>query len=420
MRPRDFAAYFGQEDITGQGRVITEMIARHAPFSMILWGEPGCGKTTLAGLIAENLAIESHFLSAVSCGVADVREVIKRGKANRESGKQTILFLDEIHRFNKAQQDSILSAVESGDIILIGATTENPSFSVIRPLLSRSRVLRLKKLSDAALGRILDNALTLDTVIAECGITLDDDARRLVIECANGDARRMLNILETAALTVRGVIDTDSIVEAVKETYGLYDKKGDRHYDTISAFIKSLRGSDPDAALLYLAMMIQSGEDPMFIARRLVIFAAEDIGNASPTALQLAVTTLHAIEKIGMPEGRIVLAQCVTFLASSPKSNASYRGIDAALAVLETKTPDIPMHLRNAPTTLMAEFGYGKNYRYPHDYPGAFVKEEYLPEGIAPEFYRPTSHGTEKMIQERLHALWPERYTSKGEQEDND
>lgn len=411
IRPKTISDYFGQEELTGEGRVVRMMIEKNLPFSMILWGEPGCGKTTLAGIIAESLDIEFHFLSAISCGVSEVRNVIQLGKKNKASGLKTLLFLDEIHRFNKSQQDSVLSAVENGDIILIGATTENPSFSVISPLLSRTRVIKLKKHSRDSLRKILEKAITEDEIISKINIEFNG-AEDELIDSSNGDARRMLNILETAALTAKDSIITSEILkEAVKEVYSIYDKKGDNHYDSISAFIKSMRGSDPDAAVLYLAKMISAGEDPMFIARRMVIFASEDIGNASPTALSIALSALNAVEKIGMPESRIILSQCACFLASSPKSNASYVAINKALEFLESNSMEIPYHLRNAPTSLMREMGNSKGYKYPHDYPGSFVKEKYLPDNASDlVLYNPTENGSEKNIKERLRILWPERF----------
>jgi putative ATPase len=411
IRPKTISEYFGQEELTGEGRVVRMMIEKNLPFSMILWGEPGCGKTTLAGIIAESLDIEFHFLSAISCGVSEVRNVIQLGKKNKASGSKTLLFLDEIHRFNKSQQDSVLSAVENGDIILIGATTENPSFSVISPLLSRTRVIKLKKHSRDSLRKILNKAITEDEIISKINIEFNG-AEDELIDSSNGDARRMLNILETAALTAKDSIVTSEILkEAVKEVYSIYDKKGDNHYDSISAFIKSMRGSDPDAAVLYLAKMISAGEDPMFIARRMVIFASEDIGNASPTALSIALSALNAVEKIGMPESRIILSQCACFLASSPKSNASYAAINKALEFVESNSIEIPYHLRNAPTSLMREMGNSKGYKYPHDYPGSFVKEKYLPDNASDlVLYNPTENGSEKNIKERLKVLWPERF----------
>ncbi|MBN2158316.1 MAG: replication-associated recombination protein A [Spirochaetes bacterium] len=412
-RPRTIEEFIGQEHLLSEHRVLKTIIDKGAAFSLILWGDPGSGKTTLARLIASYCMMDSHFLSAISAGVADVRKVIEKGKKNRAKGIQTLLFLDEIHRFNKAQQDSVLGSVESGDIILIGATTENPSFNVISPLLSRTRVLKLSRLSEDNLSRILEQALARDELLRESGVRFsNDDVKEKLVAIANGDARRMLNILETAfTLTPDGLITGDHLEEAVRNSMLYYDRAGDRHYDTISAFIKSLRGSDPDAAVYYLARMILSGEDPVFIARRMVIFASEDIGNAAPNAITLAVSAMTATQNIGLPEARIILSQCATYLASAPKSNASYMAIENAMTAAKDFNYEIPLHLRNAPTDLMKKLGYHKGYRYPHDYDRHFVMEDYLPEEIRGEvFYDPTVEGSEKAIRERLKSLWPERY----------
>ena len=388
------------------------MIDQGEAFSLILWGEPGSGKTTLARLIAQYCSMEPHYLSAISAGVADVRRVIEKGKANREQGRQTLLFLDEIHRFNKAQQDSVLASVESGDIILIGATTENPSFNVISPLLSRTRVLKLNKLNEEELMTILNNAVENDTILKEGNVRFSADVKEKIVAAAVGDARRLLNIIETAfSLSRDGLIETEHFEEAVVNSMIYYDRAGDRHYDTISAFIKSLRGSDPDAAVYYLARMIIAGEDPVFIARRMVIFASEDVGNAAPTALNLAVSTFTAVKNIGLPEAEIILSQCATFLASAPKSNASYRAIMQAKESAKRSAYEIPLHIRNAPTGLMKSLGYAKGYQYPHDHEGHFVDDQYLPKEIQDSvFYNPTEEGSEKTIKERLRKLWPQKY----------
>lgn len=411
-RPVSLAEYVGQEHLTGQGRIIHSAVNGGRAFSMILWGDPGTGKTTLAKIIAEGCGMEYHYLSAVSSGVADVRKVIASGEKNRSMGRQTLLFLDEIHRFNKAQQDAVLGAVEAGDIVLIGATTENPSFSVISPLLSRARVLKLNRLSSGDLASILEKALAGDRILKEGNIRLDDGVAENLVELGNGDARRMLNILEVAfMLSTEGFVTAKELKDAFENTIVYYDRKGDRHYDTIAAFIKSLRGSDPDAALYYMSKMILAGEDPEFIARRMVILASEDIGNASPNAIQIAVSTMTAVQNIGMPESELILAQCAIFLASSPKSNASCMAISAAKNAALSGDYEIPLHIRNAPTGLMKRMGYGKDYRYPHNYDGNFVDETYLPEELeGSRFYNPTENGSEKAIKERLMRLWPERY----------
>ncbi len=413
MRPRHAADYMGQSHIMGKGAIVRTMLEKKTPFSMILWGDPGCGKTTLAMLIAEDLDMESEFLSAISAGVADVRKVIQRGRENKVRGVKTLLFIDEIHRFNKAQQDAVLGAVEAGDVILIGATTENPSFSVISPLLSRARVLKLKPLSEDELLNILNQTLEKDELIKKRNIRFDDGVKEKAVKLAQGDARRLLNLLEIAVMmSESGVIDDQLLKESLKEIAVNYDKDGERHYDTISAFIKSIRGSDPDAAIYYLARMIEGGEDPIFIARRMIILASEDIGNASPQALPIAVAAMTAAQNIGFPEARIPLAQCAIFLASSPKSNATDLAIDKALGrVREGGSYEIPLHIRNAPTKLLSEIGYGKGYRYPHSYPGHFVKEQYLPDEIKDTvFYQPTNLGSEAQIKQRLETLWGERY----------
>ena len=411
-RPRTLDEFIGQEHVTSPGKIIRSALDRGAIFSVIFWGDPGSGKTTLARIISDAIGMESHFLSAISSGVADVRKVIEIGKGNRGEGRQTLLFLDEIHRFNKAQQDAVLGAVESGDIILIGATTENPSFSIIAPLLSRARVVKLNRLTEGDLIRILDNAVKKDPLLKQGEIRFQEGTRELIASLAGGDARRMLNILETSlSISETGIVTGEAVREAVENSVIYYDRAGDRHYDTISAFIKSLRGSDPDAAVYYLARMVIAGEDPEFIARRMVIFASEDVGNASPNALPIAVSALTAVQNIGMPESEIILSQCATFLASSPKSNASYLAIRKAKAAAAEEGHEIPLHIRNAPTGLMKKLGYGKDYRYPHDFPGHFVEENYLPEGLrGSRFYEPGEEGSEKAIHERLKRLWPGKY----------
>ncbi len=411
-RPASLKEFIGQNHLLGKGKILKVVFEKRTPFSMILWGEPGSGKTTLARLIAEYCNADSYFLSAISSGVQDVRKTIIEGKKNKENGIQTILFIDEIHRFNKAQQDAVLGAVEAGDVILIGATTENPSFQVIAPLLSRSRVLRLHKLSNDELTEIIDNAISNDKILQHSDIFFDQGVKENLIEISQGDARRMLNILE-ASLLISGdsSITVEILEEAIRDTVIYYDRAGDKHYDTISAFIKSVRGSDPDASVYYLARMLIAGEDPEFIARRMVILASEDIGNASPNALTIATSAFLAVKNIGMPEAEIILSQCATFLASCPKSNASYLAIKSAKETAMKSPLEIPMHLRNAPTGLMKKMGYGKEYKYPHNHKGHFIKQDYLPGKIKNDvFYSPTDEGSEEAIKKRLARLWPERY----------
>ncbi len=418
MRPRALEEFVGQEKLVGRGRVVRRMIETDHLHSMILWGPPGSGKTTLAQLISR--VTSSHFveLSAVTSGVRDIRREAEEARHRIGStSTRTILFVDEIHRFSKSQQDALLPHVEAGTFILIGATTENPSFEVIAPLLSRTRVYTMEPLTDDDMNRIIEGALSdLERGLASANPVLDDDARSFLLTTANGDARSVLNALEVA---VEGAtIDngyrtiTVELVEQAIEKRARYDRLGDMHYDTISAFIKSVRASDPDAAIYYLARMIDAGEDPLFIARRLVILAAEDIGLANPNGLAVAVAAQQAVSFVGMPEGRIPLAEATIFLASAPKSNSAYMAIDKALALVrQTKDEPVPMHLRNAPTRLMEDLGYGKNYQYPHSEPGNFVRVENLPDGVrGSRFYEPGNLGAERQIGERLQIWWGERY----------
>ena len=417
VRPRHIDELFGQEHLVGAEGPIRRYIEEGRIPSMIFWGPPGSGKTTLAEICAGSLNYRFEQLSATDAGVKDVRRVLDTAdKTRRIEGRQTLLFIDEIHRFNKAQQDTLLHAIEQGLIVLIGATTENPSFEVNRALLSRMQVYILQPLGDEEVRRVVERAIADDPVISAAGIEVRD--MEFLLGYATGDARKALNALEAAAsLVPRGtspvVIDRKLFEQALQHRAASYDKGGESHYDTVSAFIKSMRGSDPDAALFWMAKMIDGGEDPKFIARRMVIFASEDIGNADPYALTLAVSVFHSVELIGMPEARINLAQGATYLASCPKSNASYEGIGAALSEVKKGAANAvpPLYLRNAPTDLMKEIGYGEGYRYPHNYPGHFVDEHYFPEQMEPKaYYRPTGEGREKFIRERLESLWKDRY----------
>ena len=418
MRPRNLDEFVGQQKLVGQGRVVRRMIERDRIHSMILWGPPGSGKTTLAQLISG--VTKSHFaeLSAVTSGVRDIRrEAAEAQHRIGSTGTRTILFIDEIHRFSKSQQDALLPHVEAGTFILIGATTENPSFEVIAPLLSRTRVYTIDPLDNTDMSSIIDAALNdQERGLAVVKPVLDEEARSFLLRASNGDARSALNALEIAVDSAsaedgKRVVTVDLIEQAI-EKRSRYDRLGDMHYDTISAFIKSVRASDPDAAIYYLARMIDAGEDPLFIARRLVILAAEDIGLANPNGLAVAVAAQQAVSFVGMPEGRIPLAEATIFLASAPKSNSAYMAIDRALGLVR-QSPDepVPMHLRNAPTRLMERMGYGKDYEYPHDAPGHFQPSENLPENVrGNRFYEPEELGAERQIAERLRYWWGERY----------
>ena len=416
MRPRTLEELVGQEHLLGEGGVLKELIERDRLHSMIFWGEPGVGKTTLARLIAAKTGGDFHAISAVTSGVKDVKQIIELAKKNRRTGRKTILFIDEIHRFNKAQQDALLHAVEDGTLTLIGATTENPSFEVIPPLMSRCRVFRFNPLNADHLRTVLHRAVKEDSVLKKLAINLEAGAEEAMIAISGGDARELLSALEIAvdlADEDKGkiVITPELLERAVLRRLSRYDKKGDRHYDTISAFIKSLRASDPDAAVYWLARMLDAGEDPVFIARRMVISASEDIGNAMPNALVLANAAFDTVTKIGMPEARITLAQAATYLASCPKSNASYAAINKAEeAVREDPDRPVPLHLRNPVTGLMKAMDYGKDYQYAHSHPGHFVEMNCLPEGLEDKiFYEPSDQGQEQAIAERLKAWWKKR-----------
>ncbi len=419
MRPRSLAQYVGQTHLVGEGCILRKMIESGNLSSFILWGPPGVGKTTLAHIIALTLEREFFTLSAVTAGVKDVREIIEKAKANSLFAPKAapVLFIDEIHRFNKAQQDALLGAVETGTIILIGATTENPSFEVITPLLSRCQVFVLKSLSADDLQVLLDRALTEDVLLKEKNIRVDQT--QALMRYSGGDARKLLNVLEIVVDSQSGsdpiVIDNDTVTSGIQENMAIYDKDGEMHYDIISAFIKSIRGSDPNAAVYYLARMIDGGEDPLFIARRLCLSASEDVGLANPNALLLANACFEVVSKIGMPEGRIPLAETTVYLASSPKSNGSYMALEKALSLVkETGNLSVPLPIRNAPTSLMQELGYSDGYKYAHDYPGHFVDMEFLPDVIkGTVFYEPQENRHENALKEYLERCWPKYYKKK-------
>lgn len=414
MRPRSLDDYVGQKHLVGEGAILRKMIDAGRISSFILWGPPGVGKTTLAQIIAHTLKVPFYTLSAVTSGVKDVREVIERAKNNRFfDSASPILFIDEIHRFSKSQQDSLLGAVEKGIVTLIGATTENPSFEVIRPLLSRCQLYVLKPLGKDDLQGLLERAIHKDVVLKEKDITLKETGAML--RYSGGDARKLLNILELIVNSFSSdeIIITDEVVERKLQQNPLaYDKQGEMHYDIISAFIKSIRGSDPDAALYWMARMIEGGEDPQFIARRVVISASEDIGLANPNALLLANAAFDTVMKIGWPEARIALAEAVVYLATSPKSNSAYLGINAAIArVRETGNLPVPLHIRNAPTQLMAELGYHDGYKYPHDYPGHFTSQQYLPSEIQNERFWHAQHSpNEEKLYNWMVTCWGDRF----------
>ena len=415
LRPQTLEDYIGQQHLVGEGGVFRRFIEAGNVPSFILWGPPGVGKTTLAKIVANALERPFYTLSAVTSGVKEVREVIESAKNQKFfSAKTPLLFIDEIHRFNKSQQDSLLGAVEQGVITLIGATTENPSFEVISPLLSRCQVYTLKPMQDADLEHLLNRALTTDEELKQRKIEVEESAA--LFRFAGGDARKLLNILDIITSSREGdlTITDDLVTEVLQQNIALYDKNGEQHYDVISAFIKSVRGSDPNAAIYYLARMLAGGEEPRFIARRLVILASEDIGLANPNALLLANACFDTVHKIGMPEARITLAETTIYLATSPKSNSAYMAINEALAFVnkDTNLRPVPLHLRNAVTDLMAEQGYGADYKYAHDYEGNFVDQEFLPESLkGTQFYHPnTGNSTEQRIAERIQQLWKNKY----------
>ncbi|MFA7062355.1 MAG: replication-associated recombination protein A, partial [Pedobacter sp.] len=409
MRPRTIEEFIGQEHLLGEGRILRRMIETDSLSSLILWGPPGCGKTTLAHIIAAETKSHFIFFSAILSGIKEIREIFREAEGYAARGTRTILFVDEIHRFNKSQQDAFLPYVEKGVVTIIGATTENPSFEVIAPLLSRCRVLTLKQLEPLTVRNILEHTMSdRERGLGKLELTADHEALDFLAERADGDARIALNTLEVATgLSLNNLITLETVQEALQKKALLYDKGGEEHYNVISAFIKSMRDSAPDAALYWLARMLEAGEDPLFILRRMIILASEDIGNADPRALQMAVSTLQAFQMVGMPEGRIILGQAVTYLATAPKSNASYLGIDAALAeVRKSGALPVPLHIRNAPTKLMKELDYHKGYKYAHDYDEGYSGQECLPEKLAGrKFYEPKGHGYEKSIIERMEWL---------------
>jgi putative ATPase len=415
IRPKNIDNIIGQKHLLAPNRPLRKMIEEDRLRSMIFWGPPGCGKTTIARIIANHTEARFYQINAVSSGVKDLREIFQKSEKDRlETGRSPILFIDEIHRFNKAQQDALLSSVESGSIILIGATTENPSFEVISPLLSRCQVYLLKPLSDEELEEVLNSAIKKDDVLNSFDIEVND--KEYLISLSGRDARVLLNGLENAVVLSEKkdnkiILNKELYFEAFQRTQPKYDKDGEEHYNIISAFIKSLRGSDPDAAVYWLARMIDSGEDPKFIARRMIILASEDIGNADPYAITLATSCFTAIDYIGMPEGRIILAQTATYLATCLKSNASYMAINNALEeVRNNPIEPVPLHLRNAVTSLMKNIGYGKDYKYSHDFTGNFAEQEYLPQKLKDKiFYFPTNNGREKDIKERLNRWWKKK-----------
>ena len=418
MRPRTLDDLVGQDHLVGPGAVLRQSVERNLLPSLIFWGPPGVGKTTLANILARQLRRPFYTLSAVSAGVKDVRAVIERAEQYQTELKEVegspVLFIDEIHRFSKSQQDSLLNAVEKGLVTLIGATTENPSFEVISPLLSRCQVYVLNELGKDDLLRILDNALRQDEWLKKKSIRIAES--EALLRRSGGDARKLLNLLELVvnAVTENEVVITNERVQHVlQQNMAVYDKGGEQHYDIISAFIKSLRGSDPNAAIYWLARMIKGGEDPRFIARRMLILASEDIGNANPNALLMATACFQAVEVIGYPECRIILSQTAAYLAASPKSNASYMAIEAASALVEERGDlAVPLHLRNAPTRLMKDLGYGKNYAYAHDFEDQFVDLEFLPEEISGNrLYDPGPNSREQEMRERLKRLWKQKYS---------
>lgn len=412
MRPRTLDDYVGQEHLVAPGAILRKMIDTGNISSFILWGPPGVGKTTLAQIISTSLNRDFYTLSAINSGVKDIREIFERARSNsifNTSGASPILFIDEIHRFSKSQQDALLNAVETGTVTLIGATTENPSFEIITPLLSRCQVYVLKSLEKKHLDILTHRAITQDEFLKNRKITLKESGA--LYRFSGGDARKLLNIIDIVVNSYdpedEVIIDDKIVAERLQENIAIYDKNGEQHYDIISAFIKSLRGSDPNGAVYWMARMLDGGEDPLFIARRMIIQAAEDVGLANPNALLLAQATFDAVHKIGMPEARIILSQCAIYIATSPKSNSAYMAINSAMQFVKGDNSPVPLHLRNAPTALMKELNYGLEYKYAHDYPGNFVDQEFLPENISgTKFYEPGQNAKENDIRRRLSSQW--------------
>lgn len=420
IRPKSYEDVVGQKHLLGSDRPLRKFFEQKRFPSMILWGPPGVGKTTLATIIAQTGEYQFHRLSAVESGVKEVRAVLSTAEKARMSGERTLLFIDEIHRFNKNQQDALLHAVEKGIVTLVGATTENPSFEVNSALLSRCQIYKLSELNFDDINELIELTLKKDEILSELNVQISAEVREYIYQLSGGDARSVLNAIDLVvnmyyeeAKESKSLEINEAMLEvALQQKTAKYDKKGESHYDTISAFIKSLRGSDPDAAMFWLAKMLEAGEDPKFIARRMVIFASEDVGNADPLALVVAVNVFRAVEVIGIPEAAINLAQGVTYLASAPKSNASYMALNIAKAEIASGVDTtVPLHLRNAPTSYMKKEGYGSNYKYPHNYPQHFVSENYFPESIGERlYYEPTKLGREKAIREKLHSIWKGRY----------